>query len=317
MTRRVLVTGAGGFIGRWSVPALLAAGYEVHALRSGAHAAPTPELAGAALHVFDLLDPAAVDALFEAVKPSHLLHFAWVATPGSYWTSPDNQRWLEASCRMLRAFARGGGIRAVMAGSCAEYDWSRAAVCREDATPLAVDSKLAYVACKLALQRELEVFGRTQGLSTAWGRIFLQFGPYEHPDRLVSSVIRHLLAGREAACSHGRQVRAFLHSADVGGAFAALLDSGLHGAVNIGSHERVPVADVIQRIAADIGRADLVRLGARTLPASEPALLVPDVLRLHDELGWKPRFDLAAGLADTIAWWRSRVSVDRERGAPA
>jgi nucleoside-diphosphate-sugar epimerase len=305
MTKRVLVTGAGGFIGRWSVPSLLTAGYEVHALRGRSAAAPAPELAGAVLHVADLFDPAASDALLAAIKPTHLLHFAWVATPGSYWNSPDNLRWLEASRRLLRAFVSGGGIRAVMAGSCAEYDWSHAAVCREESTPLAVDSQVAYVSCKLALQRELENLSREQGLSTAWGRIFLQFGPYEHPDRLVSSVIRHLLAGREAECSHGRQVRAFLHSADVGAAFAALLDSGLEGAVNIGSQEWLPVADVIHRIAADIERPDLVRLGARPLQASEPAMLVPDVGRLRDELGWTPRFDLASALADTIAWWRA------------
>jgi nucleoside-diphosphate-sugar epimerase len=306
MSKRVLVTGAGGFVGRWSVPPLLAAGHEVHVLRSAPGAAPAPELAGATLHVADLFDAVAADALFAAVEATHLLHFAWVTTPGSYWNSPDNLRWLEAGRRMLPAFARNGGIRAVMAGSCAEYDWSRAAVCHEESTPLAVDSAMAYVACKLAMQRELAQAGRAHGLSTAWGRLFLQFGPYEHPDRLVPTVIRHLLAGREAECSHGRQVRAFLHSADVGAAFAALLDSGLEGAVNIGSQERVPVAEVIHRIAAHIGRPDLVRLGARPLQASEPPILVPDLGRLGGELGWRPRFDLSSALADTIGWWSAR-----------
>jgi nucleoside-diphosphate-sugar epimerase len=305
MTRRVLVTGAGGFIGRWSVPALLAAGYEVHALRSSATAAPAAELAGATLHVADLFDPAAADALCAAVAPTHLLHFAWVATPGSYWTSPDNARWLEASRRLFAAFARGGGARAVMAGSCAEYDWSRVDVCVEGSSPLTA-SPMPYVACKIAMHRDLERLGRESGVSTAWGRIFLQFGPHEHPDRLVSSVIGNLLAGREAPCSHGRQVRAFLHAADVGGAFAALLDGPVTGAVNIGSSERVPVAALIQEIAAQIGRPDLVRLGARALPASEPAVLVPDLGRLQNEVGFRPRFDLRRGLADTIDWWRSQ-----------
>lgn len=303
MTKRVLVTGAGGFIGRWSVPALIAAGYEVHALRSAGSAAPAPELAGAILHAADLFEPAAAAAICASVLPTHLLHFAWVATPGSYWTSPDNVRWLDAGRRLLAAFARCGGARAVMAGTCAEYDWSRVDVCREASSPLAA-SPLPYVACKIAMHRELERFGREQNLSTAWGRIFMQFGPYEHADRLVASVIGNLLAGREALCSHGRQVRAFMHAADVGGAFAALLDSSVTGAVNIGSPERMPVAQLILSIAEQIGRADLVRLGARPLPAAEPAVLVPDVGRLIGEIGFRPRFDLHRGLADTIAWWR-------------
>ena len=76
-------------------------------------------------------------------------------------------------------------------------------------------------------------------LSSAWGRIFFQFGPYEHPDRLVPSVIRHLLLNQEALCTHGRQIRSFLHVADVGAAFAHLLDSEVQGPVNIGSDERI------------------------------------------------------------------------------
>ena len=94
-----------------------------------------------------------------------------------------------------------------------------------------------YAECKIALQQTLADVGRTQGLSTAWGRIFFQFGPHEHPERLVASVIISLLSGREAPCTHGRQIRSFLHVADVGAAFAALLDSELEGAVNIGSGE--------------------------------------------------------------------------------
>ena len=309
--KRVLVSGAGGFIGRWSVPVLRRRGYDVHAVLSGRGGAVAAQLAGATLHTADLFDSAALEALFAAVRPTHLLHFAWIATPGSYWTSTDNARWLETSRRMLRAFSREGGVRAVMAGSCAEYDWSQVGVCREASSPLAVNltPPLPYVACKIALQAELDRFGREHDLSSAWGRIFLQYGPYEHPQRLVASVIRSLLMGREALCSHGRQVRAFLHVADVGAAFAALLDSELAGPVNIGAAERIAVADLIGEIARQIGRPDLVRLGARPLPPGEPPLLVPDVQRLQTELGWQPQFALHEGLADAIAWWRGGLAA--------
>ena len=137
---RVLVTGAAGFIGRSSLEPLRAAGYEVCAVLS-----PRPDeldRTGAVLpeievrHV-DLTDPAAVDALLEAVKPTHLLHFAWIATPGLYWQSEENYRWLSASRHLLAAFGRCGGVRAVMAGTCAEYDWSRVDVCHERSSPLA------------------------------------------------------------------------------------------------------------------------------------------------------------------------------------
>lgn len=313
--RRVLVSGAGGFIGRWSVPPLLHLGYEVHAVLSGNAGRDVPEqLRDARIHVVDLLNDSAVDALMSEVRPTHLLHFAWIATPGVYWDSEENFRWLAASEHLLRCFRDHGGSRVMMAGTCAEYDWSRVGVCDELSSPLATAAPATattisrYAACKIALQTALSEFGRREHLSTAWGRIFFQFGPHEHPDRLVPSVICNLLLNRAAPCSHGRQTRSFLHVADVGAAFAAVLASELEGPVNIGSEESITLADLVDRIGRQIGCPELLRLGARPSAPQEPSVLLPNVHRLRDELGWQPSFTLNAALGDTIAWWRSHLS---------
>jgi nucleoside-diphosphate-sugar epimerase len=305
---RVFVSGAGGFIGRWSVPALLRLGYEVHAVLSGSAGRGVPgELRGARIHTADLLDASRVEELMRDIRPSHLLHFAWIATPALYRSSEENFRWLAASEHLLCCFGTHGGRRVMMAGSCAEYDWTRVEVCDERLSPLANSSATAlspYAACKIALQKTLAEYGRRTQVSTAWGRVFFQFGPHEHPDRLVPHVISNLLLDREAACSHGKQVRSFLHVADVGAAFAAVLHSRLEGAVNVGSDERVTLADLIGRIGRQIGRPELVKLGVRPSAPEEPSILVPDVRRLRDEARWIPRFTLNEGLVDTIAWWR-------------
>lgn len=309
--KRVLVTGAGGFIGRWCVAPLLAKGYEVHAVLSGGAPDIPAELHGATVQIADLLSESQADALLERVMPTHLLHFAWIATPGVYWHSEDNFRWLAASEHLLRRFRAQGGVRVVMAGSCVEYDWSKGGVCEERSSPMAdAATRLSpYATSKIALQKRLAEFAGQEHLSAAWGRIFFQFGPYEHPDRLVPSVVRHLLTNQEALCTHGRQIRSFLHVADVGAAFASVLDSEIQGPVNVGSGERIALADLIERIARQIGRPDLIRLGARSTPTEEPPLLVPDIHRLRDEVPWQPRFTLSAGLTDTIAWWRSHLSA--------
>jgi nucleoside-diphosphate-sugar epimerase len=317
VSRRVLVTGAGGFIGRWSLAPLLAAGFDVHAVLSPSGPSALASPGAAVVHRANLLDARAIDGLVGSVRPTHLLHFAWIATPGEYWQSADNYRWLTASTHLLRSFHRIGGVRAVMAGSCAEYDWSQASVCEERTTPLAGGPNShasPYTECKVAMSRVLEEFGRAQQLSTAWGRIFFQFGPGEDPRRLVSSVIRELLSGREAACTHGRQIRSFLHVEDVGAAFAALLAGEVEGAVNVGSEERIAIAELLERIARHIGRPELLKLGARTAPASEPPVLVPEIGRLREEVGFRPKWTLDAGVDDTIRWWRNALLA--RGGAP-
>lgn len=304
--KRALVTGSTGYIGRWGIPALLNRGYEVHATGSRNGGALPAELDGALYHAVDLFDGDAVRELLGALGPTHLLHFAWNATPGTYWTTPDNFRWASASLHLLEAFHNSGGQRAVMAGSCAEYDWSRADICHEFDTPLATDGgrrATPYATAKIALQKMLDCYGRQKNLSAAWGRIFFQYGPYEHPARLVASVINALLEDREAECTPGQQVRGFLHTADVGDAFAALLDSEVEGPVNIGDDTPVKIAEVVQLIGEIMGKPELIGLGKRQAPAGEPPLLLPDLHRLRDEVDWRPGRDLREGLKSVIEWW--------------
>jgi nucleoside-diphosphate-sugar epimerase len=60
---------------------------------------------------------------------------------------------------------------------------------------------------------------------------------------------------------------------------------------------------VVETVADVIGRPDLLRLGAKPMPANEPPRLYADVGRLRNEVGWRPQFDLRGGLEDTVAWW--------------
>ena len=255
--------------------------------------------AGVQHHVCDLLDPVAAERLLTTLRPTHLLHLAWFATPGKFWTAIENVRWVEASLGLARAFHGVGGQRFVGAGSSAEYDWSTG-TCDESTTPL-VPATL-YGVSKHAVQAVLGAWGSRTGVSVGWGRLFFLYGPHEHPDRLVASVIRALLAKREAACTLGTQVRDFQHVDDCGGALAALLDSEVRGGVNIASGRAVTIAQVVRTVADQLGASDLLRLGARA--HDDPPMITAAVQRLRTEVGWTDRFDLANGIAGTIEWWR-------------
>jgi nucleoside-diphosphate-sugar epimerase len=201
-----------------------------------------------------------------------------------------------------------------MAGTCAEYDWSKAEKCDELTTSLVTASIVEpapYPLCKAVTQRLLGSYGATVGLANAWGRIFFQYGPYEHRNRLVSSVICSLLRNEPALCSHGTQVRSFLHVADVGAAFAALLDAEATGIFNVGSDEAVQLAQVAMEIGQQLGRPELIRLGARPANLNEPPVLLPDIARLRTATGWRARYALAEGLADTIAWWKQQLGTSQ------
>lgn len=296
--KSVLVTGASGFIGRQALPFLLSAGYDVHAVTIEEPVESAREIHW---HKVDLLSSGAVEALLAEIKPTHLLHFAWYAVPGKFWTARENLQWTKASLDLLEAFARNGGRRIVMAGTCAEYDWQDG-YCSEQRTPISPQS--LYGSCKGALGMVLESFSRQSGISAAWGRIFFLYGPHEHPARLVPSIIRALLKGEPALCSHGKQVRDFLHVADVASAFVALLGSEVMGAVNIASGRAITIRELATMIAEKLGRGDLLRFGAVPAPPDDPPLLVARVDRLHEEVGWHPTYDLNTGLDHAIAWWR-------------
>lgn len=298
--KRVLITGAYGFIGRHCLPLLEKAGYEIHAISSS----PRTALGAEICHNLDILAPGVAEELIEQVRPTHLLHLAWYTNPGKYWIARENLSWVEASLRLLRAFSLNEGSRIVMAGSCAEYNWEYG-YCAEGVTPLS--SPTVYSACKNALQDMLSNYARQYDLSSAWGRIFFLYGPHEHPSRLVSSVIHSILKGEPALCSSGEQVRDFLHVADVASAFVTLLSSSIQGPVNIASGKPMSVKDVVEKIASKLERPELLKLGSRPTAPQEPPLLLADVRRLKNELEWQPSFDIERGLDVTIAWWRSQI----------
>jgi nucleoside-diphosphate-sugar epimerase len=238
------------------------------------------------------------------VEPTQLLHTAWYVEPGGYWNSPRNLAWVAASLDLVRSFVECGGQRALVVGSCAEYDWNFGQ-CHEQRTPKRPHS--LYGTCKNALREMLTVYGAHVGLSLAWARPFFIYGPYEHPARLIPTVIESLLTGRPVDSTDGEQLRDFLHVEDAGEALARLLLSTVEGPVNIGSGHASTVREVVSRLGERLGRLELVRFGSKPRPPSDPAVLVADARRLNDEVGFVPQWDLENGLHRTIEWWQGKT----------
>jgi nucleoside-diphosphate-sugar epimerase len=304
--KRVLVTGASGFLGRHCCTLLADRATEVHGAGRARDRLPA---AGAC--ALDLLDSVRTQETLARLRPTHLLHLAWIATPGVYWMAPENGRWVQASMHLLECFARCGGQRAVVAGSCAEYEWCHT-VYREHETP--TRPATLYGACKNALREAAESYCRGSGVSLAWGRLFFLYGPHERPGRLVPSAIDALLRGVPTDCTGGQQLRDFLYVQDAAQALVELLASAAQGPVNIGSGAAITVAEVVGSLGRIAGRPDLVRLGTRPTPTGEPPCIVADCRRLREEVLWRPRWPLTAGLEHTVAWWRTQRDQTRHAG---
>lgn len=304
--KKVLVTGASGFIGRQSLPELLRRGFEVHALyhpngKANIHTAFPREILW---YPCDLLREERSAELFKQIRPSHLLHFAWDTSHGKFWTSAQNLNWVATSLCLLKNFVEWGGERAVFAGSCAEYHWSEELL-KENSSPL-LPSTL-YGNAKHALQLVFSNYLKQCGVSGAWGRIFFLYGPFEGENRLVSSAIRSLLKGEIFPATHGRQMRDFMHVEDVACAFVHLLDCDASGPVNIASGKAHSLAEVLQILESLTGALGLIQLGTRPTPVDEPMHIIADGSILHNTLKFTPHYCLLEGLSHTVEWWRSQI----------
>lgn len=297
----VLVTGASGFIGRHTLAPLSERGFRIHAVAR--HPLPDP---AAEWHEVDLLDSEQRRSLIDAVRPTHLLHLAWEARHGYFWQAPENLDWAAATLDLVRRFQEKNGRRIVVAGTCAEYDWSPPDLdrvdCREQDSP--TRPATLYGVAKVATQQLVSAFARETALSSTWGRVFFPYGPFEPPDRLVPSIIRAIQSGRIATIDNGSVVRDFLHVRDVATALALLTDSAVEGPVNIASGAGIALADLGNRLVGLIGGTDLLTIKERDTGPDNPARLVGDVTRLKHEVGFAPAYELDDGLLQTAGWWQ-------------
>ncbi len=297
MKQKLLVTGAGGFIGKETIPFLLDEGYEVHAIsqKRGDDRVIS--------HPCNLLNPQETAALLEKVAPTHLLHLAWITSPEVYLTSPLNLDWVEASIRLVRLFVQNGGKKVVISGSCAEYE--SAPLCIEDETPFRPST--FYAECKRNLYLILEKASRALGFELGWGYLFHLYGPHEKQNRFLPTVIRGILQKKEVLLTEGVQIRDFLHVRDAARALALLLRDRVHGCFNIASGEGISIRRMVEIAAEKMGGSELLRFGARPLSPFDPPSIGARITKIQNAIPWSPTFTLEQGLSETIQWWRCQT----------
>ena len=286
---RVLLTGAGGFIGREIARELRARGHVVAGMLRRAEQGVAPEDFAA-----DFLRPDTYRDALARFGPDALIHAGWFGVAPrerDLLTQLDN---VPAVGALVTEAVRAGARVAIGLGTQAEYGLTSDFV-GEDAPTSPVT---LYGVAKRAAGGALLRIAHQHHVRGVWGRIFGAYGPGETAPSMLPWLARELAAGRTPQLTACTQRWDFLHVRDVAGAIVALLESEADGVINISSGSAPPLRETV------LALRDLID------PAIEPAFgavpFGPEQIMflggLNDKLvaatGWRPSVALAAGLRE-------------------
>ena len=212
-TKKVILTGSTGLIGKEAVLPLKNAGFEVICLNS---------------KICNLFNKTDIVNCFEKFDANYLIHFAWF-TGENYLSSEINKKYLDSSLFMLEQFAKNGGKRAVFAGTCFEYQFKDTPLKETD--PLAPQT--LYAKCKVDLNKKASDFCSKNGISFGWGRIFYVYGHNEGPTRLTASILNKLKNDQPMQVNYGQLEKDYIFTKDIAQAFTTFLNSKQEKIVDI------------------------------------------------------------------------------------
>jgi GDP-4-dehydro-6-deoxy-D-mannose reductase len=309
---RVLVTGAGGFVGGHVTTALRAAGHTVHGLVHGSGAGPAD---AHAVHAGDVCDADALARLVADVAPEGVVHLAAFANPAAAERDPAGAYRVNVggTLALLGAVrAHAPRARLLLVSSCLVYgDVPRTEPPVGEDAPVA--PRTVYGASKAAAEVTALQWQRAYGLDVVVARPFNHTGPGQAPTYVCAALARQL-----AAIEAGRQepvlrignpdpVRDLIDVRDVAAAYVALLAAGRPGGVyNVCTGVGSSVAEIVAQLRTLATVPVSVRIDPARVRAGDPERLVGSPERLAADTGWQPRIPLADTLADVLAEWRAR-----------
>lgn len=312
--KRILITGANGFVARFLIDALRRRGCET----VGVDLAPQPAGVVDRYYACDLLESNAIRIIIEVERPTHIVHLAAVSSVARSWATPVNSFLNNTNVFLNVAEAvRSLGIstRILSVGSSEEYG-----VVPVAETPIPETRRLdpcsPYAVARVAQEQLSGLYARGYGLDIVMTRSFNQIGPGQSTAFVVPSFVRQLVAARDAGLrtAHVRTgnlgiVRDFLDVRDAVAAYVELLDCGRGGEIYNVCSGRGFRLDEVLRVAADIvGVAVETETDPAFVRPADNPVIIGDNAKIRNETGWSPQHELRASLQDIVA---AQVREDR------
>jgi len=321
--RRVLVTGAAGFIGMHAAHALLREGAEVTGVDDfdpyydvALKRARLATLGGRPRFHFqevDLAEPDAAARLF-ADRFDAVVHLA--AQPGVRYSLTHPEAYyrnnIVAFGHVLEGCRKSKVDHLVYASSSSVYGANHALPFSEDQP---VDHPVSlYAATKKANELAAHVYSHLYGLPTTGLRFFTVYGPWGRPDMAPMLFTRAILAGTPIKVfNHGDMQRDFTYVDDIVEGVVRVLErppqggGAPHAVYNIGNHQSVALTEFIATLERLLGRAAVKEF--LPMQPGDVKATYASIDRLRAATGFSPSTPLAAGLERFVAWYRNHYGA--------
>jgi dTDP-glucose 4,6-dehydratase len=320
--KKILVTGAGGFIASHLVDTLVSQGADVRAfVRYNSRGdpgqlslLPAERLAQVEIVAGDLRDlPAIQQAMNDVSLVFHL--GALIAIPYSYIHPAEVVETNVIGTLNVLLAARQYGVERVVHTSTSEVYGTAQRVPIDESHPLQGQSP--YSASKIGADKLAESFHRSFDLPIVTLRPFNTYGPRQSARAVIPTIITQALTQNQIHLGNLDSSRDFTYISDtVAGFMAAAEVEGIEGqTINLGSGSDIRIGDVASEIASMIGKpVEIIIDPDRLRPTkSEVHRLISDNRRAREYLGWSPQVSLRDGLSNTIEWISTHLSLYRPR----
>lgn len=315
---KVLVTGAGGFIGSHLTEELVRQGEDVRAFvryNSRDERGLLEDLPKAILNQIeiisgDLKDP---DGVKKTVKGCHkVFHLgALIAIPYSYVHPFDFiQTNVVGTANLLNACLENEVLERIVHTSTSEVYGTAQYIPIDEKHPLQAQSP--YAASKIGADKLAESYFLSLNLPIATIRPFNTFGPRQSLRAIIPTIISQALEDKEIRLGNTKPRRDFLFVRDTVRGFIELgkCDEAVGKVVNIGTGKDISIEELVKRIFDQIGKKGEIEVEDRRIrpEKSEVIQLLSDTRLAQKLFGWAPRYSLENGLKETIEWYQRNLS---------